>query len=432
MSKIHKNNHSDRLTVLCLADRDCSEGRYSISHPILEDVLARSFPERGHKVIWALHKASNMLRERVSWHNSDIYLLPSCGSSRYRKIRITLWRLIFLRNYLLPAIKECRVDAIYIRNDWAAMLAVRNLQRDYGIPIIFQWSFPHHLIHSARVQDGLEHYPWLANVRARIEKRLYIQALHLATHGLPISKWMASWLADQGIPAEKMTPFPLGFNTEITINPVDVALVKERYNLTKEPVVVYIGDMGRLRQMEFLIEVISKVKRRVPRVRLLMVGAGDTGADLEYLRNMAAHLGLQDQVVFTGFLPRQEVPAYVAAADVGVSPIRPIPLYLMSSPAKLLEYMGMSRPVVANDIPEQRELLQLSGGGICVPYDVFSFADAIVKILQSPKKAQEMGRRGRVFVEKYRSIQALSDLLENVFYKSVYSACNGSPALEGL
>jgi glycosyltransferase involved in cell wall biosynthesis len=122
-------------------------------------------------------------------------------------------------------------------------------------------------------------------------------------------------------------------------------------------------------------------------------------------------------VVFTGQQPRSQIPAYIAAADVGVSPIRPIPLYAMSSPTKLVEMMGMACPVVANDILEQEALLARSGGGLCVPYEPAAFAEGVLWLLKHPDEARAMGRKGAAYVAEHRSLQVLADVIEDVYYR---------------
>jgi len=60
-------------------------------------------------------------------------------------------------------------------------------------------------------------------------------------------------------------------------------------------------------------------RRQLPQARLVIAGLGDGLPDL---RAKAQSLGVADQVVFPGWIPREQVPIYVAAADVSVNPYR--------------------------------------------------------------------------------------------------------------
>lgn len=408
------------LTILSLADRDYSEDRYSTSHPVLEDIFARLLPEHGHRVVWLLHSAqATRGGASFSWHGSTVHLLPSGGASRYRKQRHMLWRRLHLRGILGELVRELKVDVIQIRNDWIAALAARDVQRRYNTPVIFQWSFPHPLTYSARAADGLTRSRSLAQLRTRLEQSLYDQALHSATHVLPISKWMLQALVRRGVPAEKMTPFPLGFNTAVTPAGTDGQAIRSRYAPDGEPLVLYFGEMGRLRRLEFLLQAMRQVVDKVPAARLLMVGGGDSEADIQHLVAVADRLCLSQHVHFTGFVPRSEIPRFIRAADVAVSPIRPIPLYALSSPTKLVEALGMACPVVANDIPEQHEVLIQSGGGLCVPYETTAFARAIIWLLEHPEQARAIGQKGRAYVEAHRSLSSMTDTLEDLYYRLI-------------
>jgi glycosyltransferase involved in cell wall biosynthesis len=83
----------------------------------------------------------------------------------------------------------------------------------------------------------------------------------------------------------------------------------------------------------------------------------------------------------------------------------------------MFEYMAGSKPVVANEeIPEHKEVLSESGGGILTPFIPEAFADAIIELLESPEKANEMGRRGREWVSNNRSYEVLAQQVEVTYF----------------
>jgi glycosyltransferase involved in cell wall biosynthesis len=121
---------------------------------------------------------------------------------------------------------------------------------------------------------------------------------------------------------------------------------------------------------------------------------------------------VSDSVIFTGYLPQREALRYVDAAEVCLSPFFPTPILNSTSPTKLIEYMAMTKPVVANDHPEQRLVISESGGGICVAYEEGKFAEAIVALLRDPELAREMGQKGRQYVAEKRTYSKLADVVE--------------------
>jgi len=179
--------------------------------------------------------------------------------------------------------------------------------------------------------------------------------------------------------------------------------------------------MARSRRLEFILDAMVDVQRRTPDVCLLMVGSGDSAEDVDQLKRMSERNGLR-HAIFTGPVERARIPAFIRAANVVVSPINPVPLFLWSSPTKLVETLAMARPLVANDTPEQKQVLTESGGGLCVPYNQRAFADAITWLLQHPREAAEMGKKGRHYVERERSLDAQADQLEGLYRRLIAEA----------
>ena len=157
------------------------------------------------------------------------------------------------------------------------------------------------------------------------------------------------------------------------------------------------------------------VKRKYSRAVLELVGKGDDPLDHELLINEARNLGVQESVRFIGFLPMVEGWEYVRKAYVCVSPYFPTPILNSTSPTKLVEYMAMGRPVVANDHPDQRTVIDESGGGICVPWDESAFAKAIGQLIENPTMAAEMGRKGRKYVEVHRDYPVIADRVAKIY-----------------
>jgi glycosyltransferase involved in cell wall biosynthesis len=71
--------------------------------------------------------------------------------------------------------------------------------------------------------------------------------------------------------------------------------------------------------------------------------------------------------------------------------------------------MALGRPVVANDHPEQRLVLEQSRAGLCVPYDERAFAAAILQLLDHPEEARAMGKRGRAYAVANRDYRHIAD-----------------------
>lgn len=206
-----------------------------------------------------------------------------------------------------------------------------------------------------------------------------------------------------GVPRGKMTPVPMGFSPD----------AMDRFGqletrTTIDGLVVYLGTLAKARRIETVLEAFALVRERVPYARLLIVGEGDTPSERQDLENLSVKLEIDNAVHFTGFVPMEQAWQHIQEAQVCVSPFYPTFILRSCSPTKLIEYMAFSKPVVANDHPDQSRVLSDSGAGICVPWSVEAFANAIVHLLLHPDRAREMGRRGPGWVRANRTYDKLA------------------------
>lgn len=174
-------------------------------------------------------------------------------------------------------------------------------------------------------------------------------------------------------------------------------------------VIAYLGSLDRVRRLDVLIDALALVRRRRPAARLWLIGGAPRAADLEALRRHARACDVEAAVDFAGALPMADAWQRVQRASVGVSAVPPGPLHDVSSPTKVVEYLALGLPVVANDIPDQRALLADCGGGRCVRFEAKAFADAIVALLDDLPAARRDAERARGAVLARRSYRVLGE-----------------------
>lgn len=244
---------------------------------------------------------------------------------------------------------------------------------------------------------------------------LYKIILPRADHVFVQSQQMQLDLAKCGVPMAKMTPVPMGVDTETTspdtIFPIDDP------QLQGKRVVVYLGTLDRVRQIDVLFHMLAIVKQTVPDILLVLVGDTEEASHREWLKQEAERVGVAEHILWTGWLASDQAWRYVRAAEVGLSPFPRSFLLDSASPTKAIEYMALGLPVIVNDNPDQAQVIAESEGGVCVPLEPSQFAEALVALLADPARCEAMGKSGKAYVSGVRNYQNLAKTLAGVYFK---------------
>jgi glycosyltransferase involved in cell wall biosynthesis len=378
-------------------------------------LFGKELPSRGHRITFLLQSEKPCRKAyQASWHSALVYVgATDLGTGIHNRI---IRRVLDLTNNLkvFKLTRQHRYDFVNVKDRFLsgvmALFAVRLAKTRY-----FYWlSYPFPEANLFGVKEGSARYRLVYFLRGHLYKfLLYKIILPHADHVFVQSEQMKHDLIRGGIPEQKMTSVPMGVSLKSVPYAPCGNVVK--MNAHRNRNIVYLGTLSRVRRLDFLIRVFKKVLEKEPDAKLYMIGAGQAPKDVMTLRRLSEDLGIADQVTFTGFLPWHEAGTYVKEAAVCVSPYHPSPILMSTSPTKLVEYMAMGKPVIANDHPEQSRIIRESQAGLCVPYETGAFADAIVEILRDPDRAMMMGRRGRTYVEQHRSYEKIADTVEATF-----------------
>lgn len=157
----------------------------------------------------------------------------------------------------------------------------------------------------------------------------------------------------------------------------------------------YLGVMGPQDGVDYALRALARLRERRDDWHAVFIGAGD---EFEPMVALAAELGLDDLVTFTGRLPDDEVRRYFSTADVCLAPDPLNPLNDVSTMNKIVEYMAMSRPIVSFDLAEAR-VSAAEAAVYATPNDEAAFADLIARLLDDPAERERRGRLGRERVE---------------------------------
>ncbi len=137
-------------------------------------------------------------------------------------------------------------------------------------------------------------------------------------------------------------------------------------------VIVYLGLLAEYQGTGLLLEALQRILVQHPDVYLLLMGF----PGVSHYFQRAQELGVAHAVTFTGRIPYEDAPRYVALGDVAVAP----KLSQTEGAGKLLNYMAAALPTVAFDTPVAREYLGRDGL-LAVHGDVASLAEQLMATL---------------------------------------------------
>ena len=165
------------------------------------------------------------------------------------------------------------------------------------------------------------------------------------------------------------------------------------------PMVLYTGTFEAYQGLDLLFASAARVKAERPDVRFVL--AGGRPELVAAARRDAARAGVDDVVIFAGQRPAEEIPAYLDAADVLVSPRSTG----TNTPLKIYQYLRSGCPIVATRLLTHTQVLDDSVSFLTAP-TAEGFANGILAALADPLKARAVGTRARQLAEAKYSYES--------------------------
>jgi len=276
--------------------------------------------------------------------------------------------------------------------------------------------------------------PWSAdwsNIYSKLKKKPLVVTYHNDIIGNGFAEYIARFYngsalksllnnADRIIITQanylKSSPYLEDYSHKIEVIPngVDVEKFKQ-LDIDKQKNTLFflslLDEFHKYKGLDYLLKALVKVKNEIPDVKLIV---GGKGVLLDHYAGMANEYGLKDNVEFHGFIPDEKIVEYYNRCSVFVLPS-------ISSKQEgfgivVLEALACETPVISTEIVGVAADVKKSNSGIIIPpRDVDELANAIIKILSHDDKSKEMGKNGRILVEKSYTWYRVAKMMENVY-----------------
>jgi glycosyltransferase involved in cell wall biosynthesis len=283
-------------------------------------------------------------------------------------------------SFIKKAINDYDVDVVLLYSIVTNAKATIKACSESNVPIIHRtFDIVHEII--------LEKY--LKNMILKLEKYAYPKFDEVIAN----TPFMKQWAEEMG--SKNVIVIPQGVDSNIMKDlPKDTELQK-KFNISDDDkIVMYLGSILSHSGLEVILDSIPKILKEIPKFKLLVVG---DGSHLNSLKHQAKKLGIEEKIIFTGFVPYKEVPRYCSLAQLCINPFRINDMTNKVSPVKIFDFLSCGKPVLVTpldgllyDFPEESKIL--------IYANLEQFESEIVSLLNSDS-LENLGRKGRKYVE---------------------------------
>jgi glycosyltransferase involved in cell wall biosynthesis len=234
----------------------------------------------------------------------------------------------------------------------------------------------------------------------------------ITTMAIAISEYSRDFLVNEkGMDPSRVVTIPNGIPLKIfhDAHHDEGLALKKRLGLSlSNRVIGAVGMLHENKGHKLFIDAAAKVLDCNDDVVFIIVGEGEMRAELEHYIRLRQ---LQSKVTLIG--QQSDMPAVLQMLDIFV-----ICSYTENAPLSLLEAMSSKNAIVTTDCGGPSEIIQSGKNGYVVPVgDSAAIADAIIKLLNEPQLAEQLGRQAKLDSKQYdisRVARGIEDVYDNV------------------
>ncbi|HES75818.1 MAG TPA: glycosyltransferase family 4 protein [bacterium] len=323
--------------------------------------------------------------------------------------RLMAWR--DLRR-TMRAIAPQKFDLIHIHTPFIAHYAGTRMARNLKIPVVETYH--------TFFEQYLEHYiPFLPDPMLRLmARRLTANQGNAVNALISPSIAMRDILRRYGV----LTPIsviPTGIDLEQWRTPTAPDPRGELGLNATQPMLLFVGRLAFEKNVEFLLNMLTKLIVQRPDTRLVLAGEGPAE---KHLRKITAQLGLDEHVHFVGYLPRDgQLQALYRAADAFVFASATETQGLV-----LVEALALGLPVVALAEMGTRDVVREGEGCLIAPNTLQGFADRVLELLNHPHKAAQLAAQAVIAADAWQEERVAERLV--AFYQETIDRGESAPA----
>jgi glycosyltransferase involved in cell wall biosynthesis len=192
--------------------------------------------------------------------------------------------------------------------------------------------------------------------------------------------------------------------------------MKESYGFSGHPVIISLRSLNPIYDIASLMKAVPLVLDEHPEARFVIVGSG---SEESMLKELATSLKITDQIRFTGLIPYQYIPRYLASSDIYVS----TSLSDAGLAASTGEAMACELPVVITEDPDNRDWVTDGANGYIVPVkSPEKIAEKINILLDDESLRKRFGKLNRSIILERNDYDTEMSKMEKIYLKMAEKA----------
>lgn len=279
---------------------------------------------------------------------------------------------------LSATIKKIELDIIHVQSPFLLGNLGARAARRHRLPLIFTF----HTLY----EQYVHYFPFAEKASKQIVQTIARDFCNRCNTVIAPSQLVVNYLQRTGVEAPIVT-IPTGIDLEEFRN-LDPGWMAKNYGFSpQEKVLLFVGRLGKEKNVTFLLKSFHAVQSVYPSVRLVLVGKGPQE---EYLRRLGRELGIAEKITFTGVLPRHTIVHCYAGADLFVFPSVTETQGLVIGEAK-----ATGLPVVAIRAFGPAEMVAHREDGLLTDPSLSAFTEAVLELLGDSDLYEMMSFKAR-------------------------------------
>jgi 1,2-diacylglycerol 3-alpha-glucosyltransferase len=366
--------------------------------------LSKQYLEkRGHEVF-------------VFTFGSDSYVDDEPNIIRSPGVPVSATGMHFNLNYSKHAVHLLRTtDVVHVHHPFISGTQAVRYCRPYNIPIIFT----SHTRYDLYAQVYL---PAVADLIGETAIQAFLPAFcRLCDRIIAPSRGMQDVLTRLGVDSP-IYVVPNGVDLK-PFRQLVQTMDRSEFGFSQDDIVlVFVGRLGIEKNLAFLLRAFLGVAQSFSNVKLLLVGTGPEKDNLQYQARLADPAG--SLVHFTGFVPYEKLPGYLAISDAFVTAS-----VTEVHPLSVIEAMAAGLPVLGISSPGVGDTIQDGVTGLLAPdNDIATFTAKMVRLVEHHDERQKMGRQASIEADQF-DIENTTDLMIQNYQEVVDHAAERKDSL---